>query len=87
MNAQLNRQDVRPQPTRIQRLTAGALCTLVFIVIYVASAGPMAGLHAVFEFQQFQDALEIVYGPVIAVGESDLEPVASLLRSYIGLFR
>ncbi len=86
------RTDIQPreateEPTRRERVAAGLVCMLVFVVIYVLSAGPMAGLHTVFEFKQFQDALEVVYGPVIVLGESDIEPIASLLRSYIGLFR
>lgn len=87
MSVPLDDCEAAAEPSRRERITASCVCALVFVIIYFLSAGPMAALHSAFEFKQFRDALEIVYGPLIVLGESDLEPVSSLVRSYIGLFR
>ncbi len=59
----------------------------VFLFVYVLSVGPMVGLHEVFELQEFQVALNVICAPLIALIETDIEPISSLLKWYIGLFR
>ena len=75
------------RPTKKQRVVMSIICFFVFLAVYVLSVGPMAGLHEVFEFRQFQGALEVIYAPLIALIEADVEPIASLLKWYVGLFR
>jgi len=87
MSATQVHERIAAEPSRRQRVLVSLFCGMTFLIIYVLSAGPMAGLHDVFEFEPFRDALEIVYVPVIVLAESDLEPVSSLLKGYIGLFR
>ena len=73
--------------TRKQRMVMSGVCFMLLLSVYVLSAGPMAWLHKVAEFQQFQDALEFVYAPLIAIVDSDLKPLSPILKWYISFFR
>ncbi len=79
--------DAAQKPTRRQRVLMSVVCFFVFLAVYVLSVGPMAGLHQVFEFKQFQGSLEVIYAPLIALIEADVEPFASALKWYVGIFR
>lgn len=89
---QIAKQDPRSAetgetPTRRQRALMVVVCFFVFLAVYILSVGPMAGLHQVFEFKQFQGSLEIIYAPLIVLIEADVEPFASVLKWYVGIFR
>ena len=73
--------------TRKQKVQMLVVCVFVFLLVYTLSIGPMAFFHKVFKFQQFQNSLEIVYAPLIAIVNNDIEPLSTVLRWYIGLFR
>ena len=90
MNADVSVMRTNPgedPPTKRQKRVMAVVCTGVFLLVYVLSAGPMAGLHKVAQFRHFRKALEFVYAPLIAIVKSDVEPFASVLKWYIELFR
>lgn len=47
----------------------------------------MAAIHNTAKFGPFQQAIEIVYAPVVLLAKSRIEPFASLLKTYIEIFR
>ncbi len=73
--------------TRTQKALMLVVCFFVFLIVYTLSVGPMAFFHEVFEFQQFQDSLELVYAPLIVIVENEVKPLSTVLKWYIGLFR
>ena len=74
-------------PTRRQKLNAFAVSACGFVVFYLLSAGPMAGLHRVFKVPGFQRAIEVVYAPVVFLVKRNVEPFSSIMKWYIDLFR
>ncbi|MHC4875293.1 MAG: hypothetical protein ACYTGL_02265 [Planctomycetota bacterium] len=72
---------------RWETTRAVALSATAFLVFYVLSAGPMAGLHRIFQVQGFQRAIEVVYAPVVVLVKSDIEPFSSFMKWYVDLFR
>ncbi len=74
-------------PTKKQRVMMAGVCLVAFLIVYVLSSGPMVWLHDVFKFEQFQRALEIVYAPIVFLVNNEIEPFATAIRWYVGLFR
>ena len=74
-------------PTRRQKLKAFAVSACGFVVFYLLSAGPLAGLHRVFKVPGFQRAIEVVYAPVVFLVKRNFEPFSSIIRWYVDLFR
>lgn len=80
--------DISPDaPTQRQKLVASALCFWGFLVFYLLSAGPVAGLHRIFEVRSFQKAVEVIYAPVVLLVKSNVEPFSSMMKWYVDLFR
>lgn len=81
----------RPQdevpPTRREKLTAAAFCVSGFLVFYILSAGPMAGLHRIFEFSGFRNVVEVVYAPIVFLVKRNVEPFSTIMKWYIDIFR
>lgn len=73
--------------SRRQRIAATVLAIAAFLGGYVLSAGPIAGLHKVVKFKPLQKVIEVFYAPLVWVVEKRVEPFATPLRKYIGLFR
>jgi hypothetical protein len=90
-NSQLSSMSIEPdpdaRPTRRQKLNAVAVSAFGFMVFYLLSAGPMAGLHRVFKVPGFQRAVEVVYAPVVFLVKRNVEPFSSIMRWYVDLFR
>jgi len=74
-------------PSRRERAGAAAMCSAAFLLVYVLTAGPMAGLHRAVNFPAFRKGVEIIYAPIVALYQSGLEPFATFLKWYIDLFR
>lgn len=73
--------------TRRQKIAATALSVFGFLVFYLLSAGPVAGIHNVLKVRAFQRAVEVIYAPVVLLVKSNIEPFASIMRWYVDLFR
>jgi hypothetical protein len=90
-NSQLSSMSIEPdpdaRPTRRQKLNAVAVSAFGFMVFYLLSAGPMAGLHRVFKVPGFQRAVEVVYAPVVFLVKRNVEPFSSIMKWYVDLFR
>jgi len=74
-------------PSRRQRMFAAALSVFGFLVFYLLSAGPIAGIHNLFEVPAFQKAVEVIYAPVVLLVKGNIEPFSSIMTWYIDLFR
>ncbi len=74
------------RPTARQRCLAGVAALAAFLTMYVALAGPVAFLHRIIPLQPFRAAIEILYAPVVFVVEHRVEPLATVLKAWIGLF-
>ncbi len=74
-------------PTRRQKFKALAVSALGFVTFYLLSVGPMAGLHRVFKVPGFQQAIEVVYAPVVFLVKRNVEPFSSIMKWYVDLFR
>ncbi len=74
-------------PTRGQKIKAAAVSVFGFVMFYLLSAGPMAGLHRILDVPGFQRAVEVVYAPVVFVVKRNVEPFSSVMKWYIDLFR
>jgi hypothetical protein len=70
-----------------QRLLVTALCIAASLSFYVLSAGPMSGLAHTLKLRSFNNAVEVVYAPLIVIVKKDIRPVSTALRWYAGLFR
>lgn len=90
-DSQLSSVSIEPvastPPTRRQKLNAFAVSACGFVVFYLLSAGPMAGLHRVFKVPGFQRAIEVVYAPVVFLVKRNIEPFSSIMKWYVDLFR
>jgi hypothetical protein len=74
-------------PSRRQKMAATSLCVFGFLVFYLLSAGPVAGIHNVMKIGAFQRAIEIIYAPVVLLVKSNIEPFTSIMTWYVDLFR
>ncbi|MDA0283502.1 MAG: hypothetical protein O3B13_10480 [Planctomycetota bacterium] len=79
--------EVSDIPTRRQKRTAAAISVFGFVVFYLLSAGPMAGIHNVFKVRGFQKTVEVIYAPVVFLVKSNIEPFSSIMKWYVDLFR
>lgn len=90
-DSQLSSVSIEPvantPPTWRQKLNAFAVSACGFVVFYLLSAGPMAGLHRVFKVPGFQRAIEVVYAPVVFLVKRNIEPFSSIMKWYVDLFR
>ena len=75
------------QPSRRERLAATGLSVFGFLVFYLLSAGPIAGIHNVMKVGAFQKAVEVIYAPVVFLVKSNIEPFSSIMKWYVDLFR
>ncbi|NQV24526.1 MAG: hypothetical protein HQ518_09170 [Rhodopirellula sp.] len=75
------------QPTRRQKVAALALSVSGFLMFYLLSAGPVAGIHNVLKIRAFQRAVEVIYAPVVLLVKSHIEPFSSIMKWYVDLFR
>lgn len=82
-----NSDVIEEAPTRRQKLAASAFCFWGFLVFYLLSAGPIAGIHHVFKVRSFQKAVEVIYAPVVLLVKSNIEPFSSMMKWYVDLFR
>ena len=73
--------------TKSSRLPVTALCMAASLTFYVLSAGPMSGLARTIKLRSFNNAVELVYAPLIVIVKKDIRPVSPALRWYAGLFR
>lgn len=82
-----------PNPNPNQRdsfRTVAARWTLtatVFLTFYLGTVGPMAALHQSLKFKPLQKLIEIVYFPVVLAMKHEIEPLHTMMRWYVGLFR
>lgn len=76
-----------PPPSRRQKFRAVCVSMGGFVLFYLLSSGPMAGLHRVFEVPGFQRAVELVYAPVVFLVKRNIEPFSSIMKWYVDLFR
>lgn len=83
------RDSPRPpaSPGRAQKWFVGCLSSLAFLVSYLVSAGPMVALHRAVQADELRRIIEIVYAPLVFAVKHNLEPVASIMKWYLGLFR
>lgn len=70
-----------------RRSGAAVLSVAAFLTFYVLSAGPMVAIHRSFEVDAFQDALGVIYKPLVFIVRNDIEPMSSALKWYIELFQ
>ena len=66
---------------------AFSLSVFGFLVFYLLSAGPIAGIHNVMKVGAFQKAVEVIYAPVVLLVKSNIEPFSSIMKWYVDLFR
>jgi len=69
------------------RVSRWVLSVSVFLLVYLATAGPMSAVHRSLRLQPLQRLIEIVYAPVVFVIKRDVEPFSWVMRWYVGLFR
>lgn len=74
-------------PTRREKMKATTLCVFGFLMLYLLSAGPVAGIHNVMKIRSFEKAVEVIYAPVVLLVKSDIEPFSSVMTWYVDLFR
>ncbi len=77
----------RTESTPRQRRLVTALCIAASLSFYVLSAGPMSGLAHTLKLRSFENAVEVVYKPLVFIVKRDIRPVSTALRWYAGLFR
>ncbi|MBM82732.1 MAG: hypothetical protein CMJ78_19385 [Planctomycetaceae bacterium] len=81
--------DIEPEakPTKRQKALAAMLTTGVFLVVYILSVGPMAGIHRAADFKEFGQTLEVIYKPLVVIVKKDVRPFSTGLKWYINIFR
>ena len=77
----------RQQDSALQIAARWVLTASVFFTFYLGTVGPMAALHQSLKFKPLQKLIEIVYFPVVLAMKHEIEPVYSVMRWYVGLFR
>ena len=70
-----------------QRMLAMAGSAVAFLVVYLVLAGPVAAIHRAVRFAPVQNAIEVVYAPVVFVVRNRVEPLATVMRAWIEVFR
>ena len=76
-----------PPRSRRQRLIGFACSVGIFLVCYVLAAGPMSWVHKVVPFKPFRTAIEYVFAPIVWLTKHNLEPISSMIKAYVRLFR
>ncbi len=72
--------------TMRERLTGAAFAAFGFGTMYFLLSGPMAFLHKRVAVGPFRSAIEILYAPIVFIVKNDIEPLATMLKAYVGLF-
>lgn len=72
--------------TRREKLFGAGLALFAFSVMYALTSGPVAFLHKNIQASPFRDVIEVLYAPIVFVVKNDVEPLATVMKAYIGLF-
>ena len=80
--------ELKSEPRTLKQKAFGAGFAIAgFLLMYCLLAGPVAGIHRRVEFGPFRRAIEVLYAPIVVIVENDIEPVASIMKAYVQLFR